>query len=659
MIPIDCSVDHLLQFDGIDEDRFIGGGMDVVDSDVGLWVRGSGRLVLDGCPRTPWVRADGDLLRGVTTLRLRQTPSEWHPGDELVIMPTASTTSGEHYDQFDTVTVVSVSGNQVTVTPALSFDHPAHDVGRGTVVSAEVLNLTRNVRIEGRPGGRAHVHMMGAAPQEMRNFALRHVGPRASGDGVLGRYGLHFHMGGDMTRGSLVEGAVVRDCGSHAYVPHASHGITFRSCISHNTVDDAYWWDPGPDTRTAQLETNGLTYEACIASRVKCEPSFRGYRLAGFSLGRGVGNRAIDCVAAGVQGNKNASGFLWPEDGVGVWEFLNCVAHNNRVNGIFTWQNTSLEHVVARFTGYHNGQAGIEHGAYLNGYRYENSILFGNGQASVRLHALSHGRQLVLDNLLCDGAGVAAYGIEFVKHTLASNNPVQISRSVFLNQRVAAIAHLATEGPLDCVDVIEPETSGREIFADDHWVGGTVRWFDRQRGSFQVRPAESPVGYETVPIPGFSPLMQVPDRSPLTAIPAAILTQSDQSTDSRCITGAGAANYVIDATPSSAGYHNGRESPKSSATHRHDRLRARLRRGRRRRAHLAFVIVDNPGNRVIVELFAGRRRVKRAKIRNGRTILSIRLRRLHGRKVRLCRDSEVIATWMIPPSARQRRLRTR
>ena len=42
------------------------------------------------------------------------------------------------------------------------------------------------------------------------------------------------------------------------------------------------------------------------------------------------------------------------------------LSHNNKVNGIFVWQNNPGKSVIDRFVAYHNGKAGIEHGAYKN-----------------------------------------------------------------------------------------------------------------------------------------------------------------------------------------------------------------------------------------------------------------------------------------------------
>ena len=114
-------------------------------------------------------------------------------------------------------------------------------------------------------------------------------------------------MVGNASRGSLVEGCVVREAGHHAFVPHASHGVTFRDCVAHDTMSSAYWWDPG-----AGNATRDAVLDRCVASNVHTDGT--DFRLSAFWLGQGEGNVAIGCVAVGVLGNKNASGFQWPED---------------------------------------------------------------------------------------------------------------------------------------------------------------------------------------------------------------------------------------------------------------------------------------------------------------------------------------------------------
>ncbi|MFD8479836.1 hypothetical protein [Kitasatospora sp. NPDC059673] len=468
---------HTLRFPDIDERRFQGGGMSVVDTDTGLWVTGRGYLRLDGAPRTAWVRAATELKAGDAVLKLAAAPEGWQVGDELAVTPTAPPDAEGFSDSYDLVTVQRVDGPNVTLTAPLQHAHPRVSLGGGAVFGAEVLNLTRNVRVEGTEQGRAHVHLTSSRPADVRHAALRRVGPRAVGkekwngqpvsEPVLGRYGLHFHMLLDTSRGTVVEGVVVRDAGSHAFVPHNSHGITFRGCISHNTLEDAYWWDGPIDTRTPQGPSDDIAYVGCVASRTVFEPNPRGYRLTGFSLGAGTGSSARDCVAVGVQGATGASGYEWPETSEGVWTFENCLAHNNLENGIFVWQNSEHPHTVTRFAAYHNGGWGIEHGAYLNDFAYTASVLYGNAAGGIAVHALGRDKGTVFDGLLIDAAGQSDYAVATLKHQL-DGELVTLSRSRLTGHRKAGVAFRATgDGKPDDIAVLDCEFGdGPELWLD-------------------------------------------------------------------------------------------------------------------------------------------------------------------------------------------------
>lgn len=475
LAPADAAL-HTLRFPNVDERRFQGGGMTLVPSDTGLWVTGAGYLRLDGAARTAWVRAAGALEAGATTVTLTTAPTGWRPGDELAITPTGAPDADGFSERYDLRTIAAISGSAVTLDGPLRHPHPRVATGGGVTVGAEVLNLTRNVRIEGTENGRAHVHLTSSRPSDVRHAALRWLGPRAPGkdqwngkpltEPVLGRYGLHFHMLGDTSRGTVVEGVVVRDTGSHAFVPHASHGITFRSCISHQTREDAYWWDGPLDTRTPQGPSDDITYDSCVASRTLYDPNPRGYRLTGFSLGAGTGGVARDCVAVGVQGANGASGYHWPETSEGVWTFERCLAHNNLENGIFVWLNAQHHHAVGQFVAYHNGGWGIEHGAYLNDFDYTGSVLYGNAGGGVALHALGRDKGTVLDGLLIDGAGQSDFAVSTMHHQLPGET-VLVTRSRLMGYRKAGVAFRAVDGgaPED-VAVLDCEFGGADLWFD-------------------------------------------------------------------------------------------------------------------------------------------------------------------------------------------------
>lgn len=395
MRPASPDVVHRIVFEDVDEAAFVGGGMEVLDTDVGLWVIGHGRLDAQGHERLAWNRTGDD-------------PS-WLPTDELVTAPYAP-------------------GDFTTFAPfTKGAPVPGNTAPDGTFVPTEVLNLTRNVWIEGTPTGRAHVMFLHGhdAPQTIRHIGIRYMGPRRNtGDtyrsggirhpvtaGVLGRYGLHFHHAGDGSRGTLIEGVLIRDAGNNAFVPHLSHGITMRHCVVFNGFDAGFWWDPGD-------ETVDITYDRCAVMLIRTSPDFRGYGTVGYRLGEGLNMAALHCVAVGVRsGGVNGGGFAWPASANhanNVWRFEDCVAHNNRDIALAIWQNDKNPHVIDRPVVYRNG-VGINHGAYANTYTYSGGLAFANG---VELDQHAVGR-ITFDHLRLLGQ------VKVSPHALPSQTPVR------------------------------------------------------------------------------------------------------------------------------------------------------------------------------------------------------------------------------------------
>jgi hypothetical protein len=258
----------------------------------------------------------------------------------------------------------------------------------GRTMVAEQFNLTRSIVIDNV--SRVMIHEK-AGVQTLKHIAITNSGV----SGKLGFYPLHFHMNGASVSGSVVEGVVVENGKFHAFVPHASHGITFRDCVAYNTKDAAFWWDPPGDKRDTSHNTNNVTWQHCLAALVHPASGDGGNTLTGFMLQAGSGNRCVDCTAVGVQGRKDSSGFRWPSQanqnaGGNVWNFAGNVAHNNRTHGIFVWQNDFGGHHIRDFIAYRCGDSGIDHGAYANTYTYEGVVIQEVGNASVQSHAVSN-----------------------------------------------------------------------------------------------------------------------------------------------------------------------------------------------------------------------------------------------------------------------------
>jgi hypothetical protein len=429
MRPAAPGVVHTLRFTNISEAAFVGGGNNPVASDLGLWVMTKGRLDVQGSRKEPWARAAQGIAVGQQTILLDRDPVGWGVGDEVAITPTEPPSVKNHWKRHDLRKVAAISGQEITLDSGCAFPHPTvtipgsnHTGFPGAIYGAEVLNLTRDTRIEGTPGGRSHIFIRSTQPQHMGHVAVRHMGPRKETGRlykgrpitkkVLGRWPIHLHHSGHGAHGTLIDGVVVRDAGSHAFVAHDSHGVTFRGCIAHDVFENAYWWDTDHHTDLS----SDILYENCVASSVHHDPPNQGFRLAGFMLPGAHNNTIRGCVAVGVVGAKDSSGFNWPEKMHGVWEFTDNLSHNNFRHGAFVWQNTKNLNVVTRLTAYHNGGAGIGHGAYSNAYNYVDCVLHGNG-SGMELHALSRANapdRLSFVRVLFDNQ------VKSVKHIAAS-----------------------------------------------------------------------------------------------------------------------------------------------------------------------------------------------------------------------------------------------
>lgn len=363
MKPASDSVVHKLRFVGVDEGDFQGGGMTVKESDVGLWVMGFGRLRIVGSRKSAWTRIG--------------EPTNWKASDSVIVCPVRPGKWAP--DHFESTTW----GN---------FERPDPVIIDGDEYHAEVLNMERNVIIEGTPGGRSHCLIKSKRRQIIKYAHFRHMGV----PGKAGRYPVHFHHCMDGSRGSLVIGCLVSQSGHRAYVTHASHGVRVAQAVAYEVEGNPYWWDKreydseNKVDRSQANDSHDIVWNRCVAANVTKGQS-EGF-LAGFTLGGGSNNKATNCVAVGINGSNDAAGYEWPSQSnkpPNHWEFRNNRAHNNKGHGIYIWQNSGSPHVVEDTVLYNNGEAGVLHGAYGNKYQWVGLKIFGS-EAGVRLYATTN-----------------------------------------------------------------------------------------------------------------------------------------------------------------------------------------------------------------------------------------------------------------------------
>lgn len=503
MVPASPTKKHRLVFLDVNERRVKGGGMKPVASDVGLWVM-HGVLQVQGSEKLAWTRAAGSIAAGTQSIELQEDPLGWRVGDEIAITPTLAPSEPKHAAAFDRARVAEINGRIITLTKATSSPHPAVEVAPGRIMTAEVLNLSRNVVIQGTPRGRAHIKISSHRRQKVSHLDVRFMGPRRQKDKftekILGRWALHFHHAGHGSHGSVVRGVVVRDSGSHAFVAHESHGIKFKDCIAYNNLETPYWWDE--PTAKEPSRTNDTVLDSCVAALVNFDPPHRGGTiLMGFKMSQGTNNKAVNCVAVGILGQLwgDSSGFGWVANQWGVWGFKDNVAHNNLSLGTRFWINDPAPHVLDGFVAYHNGRYGSTDGAYTNAVRYVDCIYYGNGHKTAAIHGkATSGKGIPSERpkgfigLHVDQAGASDYCVEFAGHV---NDP-EGGRTVlqgcdFRGHKVAAVGFVNSIQPSanvpDLVDVIDCTFDGKEF-----WLGpnihpdSRIRVQDPERGAIQL-----------------------------------------------------------------------------------------------------------------------------------------------------------------------------
>lgn len=461
-----------IRFVGINEKNYVGGGMDPLDSDVGLWVMDAGCLRLQGADKKSWSNAAGMIAAGATTISVNDAAG-WQQGDDVVI-----TATGAGANNYDLRSIQNVHGNTISFAQSTATSATAHPLinNRWT---AEVGNLTRNVRIEGTAAGRSHIFIRSTSPQVIKNVAFRYLGPRKDqnsdriSDLILGRYGIHFHHCDDGSDGSVVDGCVMRDLGNHAYVPHVSNGIEFRDNIAYNCTETPFWWDlPDATHRTTWVHNLVIQPSFIFHSMDFDTPGSQELGVHGFVLGMGDDNRCDSNVVAGQKSDATINAaYDWEEMPIeSAWIFKGNTVHNSDI-GIRSWQNNGKNHVLEQ-TEIYNCGTGVLHGAYVNNYTYQGGYLY---NAVFEDHAASGANGVRIENMTLDGAGVVDYPLHQVqKGEAAGERPVLMRSCIVKGGRKGAILDECNE-KVKSLDVIQCDISGAIVVSSKAGSGEVIR----------------------------------------------------------------------------------------------------------------------------------------------------------------------------------------
>ena len=502
MRPSSAQIVHQIEFVNVDESRFVGGhSAEPLETDVGLWVVTAGVLDAHGTPKTAWTNLTGAANKGDSTINV-DAAAGWRVGDEVVITPTEPITVGNHWEHHDRRTITSVSGARIGLDrplelPAPDGDRPSrrHPSRRGPQPHPQ-----RRDRWHTRGPVARHHAVDDRGPADLPHRAAQHGpstgrerGPRPLRDPLPRRL--------RRLAGSVVDGVAVSDSTGHGFASHLSNGVTFRDCIAHDMVDDAFWWDLSLDGGGRDLvPSHDIVYERCVASFVKSGGNSK-FNLTGFMMGAGDGNIARGCVATGVEGGAESSaGYNWPslsrDDN--TWTFEGNMAHNVRHSGIYFWQNGKPRTLVSGFTAYHCGQgifAGVVrqprlvprlHHLRLRERRGRDLGVAGEGGRRTPT------RRSRTSACTSTRPGSVDFAVRVTKHLARGGRVTEISDSTFRVARVAQIGLPDGGDHPQLYDFVNCTFAGNEFWLVDDVSAETVLRVTNGSTTYTVRPADQP-----------------------------------------------------------------------------------------------------------------------------------------------------------------------
>lgn len=379
---------------------------EVMESDVGLWIMGSGLLTTGGQAKRSWSKLVEGAGPGDATFEVEDA-SGWQVGDKIVLTPTDTTANDGYAENFDESTVAAVDGNVVTLANAPSHAHAgcASCVRRG-----EAANLSRNVVIRSEDAANhAHIYVGEQGVAQLDAVELRWLGPERNG-GPDRRAPLYFYRQRAASELSFVRHTAIWGSKNSFVIAEASDGVNLSDTVGYDAAAGEVaggfaQFDEWGDTSDGFFASSVLA--AKLFPRKREDGNRQGYLVHGIACGGGPGSGCDSCVATGVTG-PDSTGFFWNNDihlPAGTDQrFTDNVAHNNGNNGIRLWQNSETKTPPWENIKVWSNYEGIFEGAYGNPYEFGNIAISDSAANSAVLQAVPLAEDLGLNILRLDGA---------------------------------------------------------------------------------------------------------------------------------------------------------------------------------------------------------------------------------------------------------------
>ncbi|MFZ6180895.1 G8 domain-containing protein [Nannocystis pusilla] len=397
--------------------------LEILDTDVGLWVMGRGVFSAAGALKQSWSKLTDGTAPGDPTLSVEDATG-WQPGDRVLLTPTAEIAEADFADQFDEATIASVNGTEVTLASATAFEHAgcADCVRRG-----EAANLTRNVVVRSfDASAHAHVIVGEEGVAQLDSVELRWLGPLrdcTAADEPARRSPLRFHQQADASATSFVRHTAIWASGKDGIAIEHSNGVEVTDVVVYDTQETAVarTYDNSACglrcTEREKFEPRDDDLTHVLAARVAVPNRAEGCAAIGGAIAMFAGGGdTLDCVVTGTAYNYgtfgNVAAFHWSETGSGMDpadRFEGVVAHNNAGNGISNWQNNTRNDTPYTASAWSNGAYGILHGAYGNSISYQDLVATDNAELGFGIKGINQEDVPRIDGATMDNVGVVDY----------------------------------------------------------------------------------------------------------------------------------------------------------------------------------------------------------------------------------------------------------
>lgn len=432
--------------------------MEVIDSDVGLWIMGSGALKAAGIQKKAWSRLTDGAGPDDPSITVEDA-SGWLPGDKVMLTPTQTTESPDYFESFDEAEIAKVDGLSVTLSSSPKYPHAGCS---GCMRRGEAGNLSRNVVIRSLDDA-AHAHIMVAEQGvlQLDSVELRWLGPERPG-GPSRRSPIYFHQQRGASEASFVRHSSIWGGQSGFIAIEKSDGIELTDVVGYDAAADGMRGGFSSFDEYGGAAPSGVLFTEVLAARLiprmREEDGARiQYLLHGIACGSGAGTGCVRCVSTGVATGVDSSGFFWNNNvhlPVGPDQiFKDNVAHNNGWNGVRLWQNSETVTAPWENTQIWSSGQGLFEGAYGNAYQFGNIVIEDSVVDDAVLQAVP--LEMNADLLIARLDGATLGGISISGYVIKQTND-QVFRNITFNGS-KPIAVRQEHAPCEGGDETNPE----------------------------------------------------------------------------------------------------------------------------------------------------------------------------------------------------------